>query len=169
MGKQYVQKLHLLLLIQVSISHSLIMIKKYIFIFLFFLLYSCSNQFHQSKASVNKQITTIRNYINAEDTRDTVTLSKTLADTLSTYWKMENPPKQKIINFYKDYWTKNKYSKNRIQSITAVAKNAYIIKTNFEVKRIQADTALHFESTILYKLNSANKIVFVGMEQVSTK
>jgi hypothetical protein len=145
------------------------MLKKFIPILPLLLLLSCSNQFHQSQASVNKQTSTIRNYINAEDSRDTVTLNKILADTLSTYWKMENPAKQKIINFYKDYWTKNKYSKNNIQSITAIAKNAYIIKTNFEVQRIQADTALHFESIILYKLNEANKIVFVGMEQVLTK
>jgi hypothetical protein len=156
-------------LLLISTSQPLIMLKKLTYSFLPLLLLSCSNQFHQTQASVKKQTTTIRNYINAEDTRDTVTLNTILADTLSTYWKMENPPKQKIINFYKDYWTKNKYSKNRIQSITAVAKNAYIIKTFFEVQRIQADTAMHFESTILYKLNEANKIVFVGMEQVSTK
>jgi uncharacterized membrane protein len=143
------------------------MLKKYIFIIpllLLLLLLSCSNQFHQSQASVNKQTAAIRSYINAEDSRDTVTLNRILADTLSTYWKMENPTKQKIINFYKDYWTKNKYAKNDIQSITAVAKNAYTVKTFFEVQRIQADTALHFESTIFYKLNEANKIVHVGKE-----
>lgn len=77
---------------------------------------------------------------------------------------MENPTSQKIINFYKDYWTKNKFSKNTIQSITAVTKNTYTVKTFFEVQRIQADTALHFESTILYKLNEANVIVYVGKE-----
>jgi hypothetical protein len=71
------------------------------------------------------------------------------------------PTKQKIINFYKDYWTKNKFSKNTIQSITAVAKNTYTVKTFFEVQRIQADTVLHFESTMVYKLNTADKIVYV--------
>jgi hypothetical protein len=156
-------------LILIYILHPLHMLKKYIYSFTLLLFLSCNNHFHQSQASVKKQTTTIRNYIKAEDTRDTVTLNTILADTITTYWKMENPDKQKIINFYKDYWTKNKYSKNTIQSITAVAKNAYIIKTNFEVQRIQADTALHFESTILYKLNEVNKIVYVGMEQVSTK
>jgi hypothetical protein len=140
------------------------MLKKYIYSFTLLLLLSCNNHFHQSQSSIKKQTATIRSYINSEDNRDTVTLHKILADTLSTYWKMENSAKQKIINFYKDYWTKNKYSKNRIQSITAVAKNTYTIKTNFEVQRIQADTALHFESTILYKLNEANKIVYVGKE-----
>jgi hypothetical protein len=140
------------------------MLKKYIYSFTLLLFLSCNNHFHQSLVSVKKQTSTIRNYINAEDIRDTVTLSKILADTLSTYWKMENPAKQKIINFYKDYWTKNKYSKNTIQSITAVAKNTYTVKTFFEVQRLQADTALHFESTILYKLNEANKIVYVGKE-----
>jgi hypothetical protein len=140
------------------------MLKKYIYPFALLLFLSCNNHFHQSLVSVKKQTTTIRNYINAEDTRDSVTLNKILADTITTYWKMENPTKEKIINFYKDYWAKNKYSKNTIQSITAVAKNTYTIKTFFEVQRIQADTALHFESTILYKLNSANKIVFVGKE-----
>jgi hypothetical protein len=151
-------------LLLVSTSHSCIMLKKYIYILPFLLPLACSNKFHQPLASVKKQTSTIRNYIKAEDTRDTVLLKTILADTITTYWKMENPTKQKIINFYKDYWTKNKYAKNSIQSITAVAKNAYSIKTNFEVQRIQADTALHFESTILYKLNEANKIVYVGKE-----
>ncbi len=140
------------------------MLKILIYIFTLLLLLSCNNHFPQSKASVKKQTTIIRTYINAEDTRDTLTLKKYLADTLSTYWKMETPPQQKIIDFYKDYWTKNKFSKNSIQSITAVAKNTYSVKTLFEVQRIQADTALHFESTIVYKLNEANKIVHVGKE-----
>ena len=77
---------------------------------------------------------------------------------------MENPTKQKIIDFYKDYWTKNKFSKNDIQSITPVAKNTYLVKTVFKVQRIQADTALDFESTIFYKLNKAGKILWVGKE-----
>jgi hypothetical protein len=140
------------------------MLKKYIHIFALFILLSCNNHFHQSLASVKKQTTTIRSYINAEDTRDSIILKNLLADTITTYWKMENPAKQKIINFYKDYWTKNKFSKNTIQSITAIAKNTFTVKTFFEVQRIQADTALHFESVILYKLNDANKIVFVGKE-----
>ena len=140
------------------------MLKKHTYTLSLLLLLSCNNHFHQSHAIVKKQQTTILNYITAEDTRDTIMLKKCLADTITTYWKMENPTKQKIINFYKDYWTKNKYSKNNIKSITAVAQNSYTVKTSFEVQRIQADTALHFESTILYKLNEANKIVFVGKE-----
>jgi hypothetical protein len=151
-------------LILISISHSLNMLKKYIYYFTLLLLLSCNNHFHQSLASVKKQTTTIRNYIKAEDTRDTVLLQTLLVDTITIYWKMENPTKQKIINFYKDYWTKNKFSKNTIQTITAVGKNTYSVKTFFEVQRIQADTALHFESTIVYKLNEANKIVYVGKE-----
>jgi hypothetical protein len=140
------------------------MLKKYIYSFAFLLFLSCNNHFHQPLASVKKQTTTIRHYIKAEDTRDTIMLKNLLADTITTYWKMEDPTKQKIINFYKDYWTKNKFSKNTIQSITAVEKNTYTVKTFFEVQRIQADTSLHFESTILYKLNEANKIVYVGKE-----
>jgi hypothetical protein len=151
-------------IILASNLHYLIMLKKQIYSFALLILLSCSNQFHQSLASVKKQTTTIHNYINAEDIRDTATLKNILADTITTYWKMENPTKQKIINFYKDYWTKNKYSKNTIHSIITVAKNTYTVKTFFEVQRIQADTALHFESTILYKLNEANKIVYVGKE-----
>jgi hypothetical protein len=151
-------------LILKSISHLHNMLKKYIYYFTLLLLLSCNNHFHQSLASVKKQTSTIRNYINAEDSRDTVTLNTILADTITSYWKMESPTKQKIINFYKDYWTKNKFAKNTIQSITAVTKNTYTVKTFFEVQRIQADTALHFESTIVYKLNEANKIVYVGKE-----
>jgi hypothetical protein len=138
--------------------------KKYSYILTLLLFFSCDNNFHQSLASEKKQEITIRNYIKAEDTRDTVMLKKLLADNITTYWKMENPTKQKIINFYKDYWTKNKFSKNEIQSITAVAKNIYSVKTFFEVQRIQADTILHFESNIVYKLNGANKIVVVGKQ-----
>jgi hypothetical protein len=140
------------------------MLKRYIYNAAFLLLVSCNNHFHQSQASVNKQKATIRNYITAEDTRYSVMLKKLLADTINSYWKMENPTKQKIIDFYKDYWTKNKFSKNAVQSITSVAKNTYTVKTSFEVQRIQADTALHFESTIVYKLNTAGKIVYVGKE-----
>ena len=128
------------------------------------LLVSCNNHFHQSQASVNRQKATIGSYITAEDTRDSAVLKELLSDTITAYWKMENPTKQKIINFYKDYWTINKYSKNAVQSVTAVAKNTYTVKTFFEVQRIQADTALHFESTIVYKLNTAGKIVYVGKE-----
>jgi hypothetical protein len=91
-------------------------------------------------------------------------LKDLLSDTITTYWKMDNPTKQKVINFYKDYWTKNKFSKNIIQSITPIAKNAYKVKTKFEVQRIQADTAIHVESTVIYKLNKANKIVYVNKE-----
>jgi hypothetical protein len=138
--------------------------KKIISPFIFLLLLSCNNHFHQSLASVKKQKTTIRNYINAEDARDSIVLKNCLADTITTYWKMENPTKQKIINFYKDYWTKNKFSKNTIKSITAIAKNSYAVKTFFEVQRIQADTSLYVESNIIYKLNAANKIVYVGKE-----
>jgi hypothetical protein len=138
--------------------------KQYIYSFTFLLLASCNNHFHQSQTSVNKQKAIIRNYINAEDSRDSIMLHKLLADTLATYWKIENATKEKIIIFYKDYWTKNKFSKNTVQSIIPVAKNTYLVKTFFEVQRIQADTALHFESTIVYKLNTANKIVYVGKE-----
>jgi hypothetical protein len=138
--------------------------KQYIYHVAFLLLVSCNSHFHQSGASVKKQQAVIRNYIKAEDNRDSVLLSKLLADSINSYWKMEAPTKQKIINFYKDYWTKNKFSKNTIQLITVVAKNTYTVKTFFEVQRIQADTALHFESTIVYKLNAANKIVCVGKE-----
>ena len=140
------------------------MLKNYIYTFTLLLILSCNNQFRQSLLSVKKQTTTIRNYINAEDTRDTVILKKLLAGTITTYWKMENPTKQKIINFYKDYWTKNKFSKNVIQCIDAVAKNTYTVKTFFEVQRIQVDTALHFKSTIVYKLNEFNEIMYVGKE-----
>ncbi len=140
------------------------MLKNYMYIFSLWLLLSCNNQFHQSLASVKNQKTTILNYIYAEDTRDSMTLQKILADSITAYWKMENPTKQKIITFYKDYWAKNKFSKNTIQSITAVAKNTFTVKTFFEVQRIQADTSLHFESTIVYKVNKANKIVYVGKE-----
>ncbi len=140
------------------------MLKKYIYSFAILLLLSCNNHFHQSLVSVNKQKASIRNYINAEDTRDSVVLKTLLADTITPYWKMENPTKQKIIGFYKDYWTKNKYSKNTIQSITHIAQNSYAVKTMFEVQRIQADTALHFESIIIYKLNESHKIVYVGKE-----
>ena len=128
------------------------------------LLFSCTNHFQQSLVGVKKQQSIIRNYIKAEDTRDTVMLKKLLAGTITTYWKMENPTKQKIINFYKDYWMKNKFSKNVIQCIDAVAKNTYTVKTFFEVQRIQVDTALHFKSTIVYKLNEFNEIMYVGKE-----
>lgn len=137
---------------------------QFIYPVVFLLLLSCNNNFRQSQASVKKQKEVIRNYIMAEDTRDSVRLKELLADTITTYWKMEDPARQKIINFYKDYWTKNKYSKNSIRSIIRVAKNAYAVKTFFEVQRIQADTAIHVESTIVYKLNAANKIVYVGKE-----
>jgi hypothetical protein len=140
------------------------MLKRYLYPVAFLLLVSCNNHFRQSQASVSRQKATIHSYITAEDTRDSVLLKKLLADTITGYWKMENPTKQKIIDFYKDYWTKNKFSKNTVQSITAVAKNAYTVKTFFEVQRILADTALHFESTIVYKLNTAGKIVYVGKE-----
>jgi hypothetical protein len=140
------------------------MLKKNIYSFTLLLLLSCNNHFHQSQASVKKQKAIIRNYINAEDTRDSMLLKNLLADSIAAYWKMENPTRQKIIIFYKDYWTKNKFSRNSIQSITPVAKNTYTVKTFFEVQRIQTDTVLHFESTIVYKLNAADKIVYVGKE-----
>jgi hypothetical protein len=140
------------------------MLKIYMNIFSFLLLVSCNNHFHQSLASTKKQKRIIVNYIKAEDSRDSVGLKNLLSSTITTYWKMENPTKQKIINFYKDYWTKNKFAKNAIQSIRAVAKNTYSVKTFFEVQRINTDTSLHFESNILYKLNKANKIVYVGKE-----
>ncbi len=140
------------------------MLKIFTYLFSLLLLLSCNNHFHQPLSSVKSQKTIIRNYINAEDSRDTFILKKYLANTLSNYWKMESPPQQKIVDFYKDYWTKNKFSKNTIKSITAIAKNTYSVKTAFEVQRIQADTALHFESIIIYKLNKHNKIVYVGKE-----
>lgn len=130
----------------------------------FLLLLSCNNHFNQTQSGVRKQEAVIRSYIMAEDTRDSVLLKKLLADTIAVYWKMEGPTKQKIIDFYKDYWIKNKYSKNTVRSVTPVAKNTYTVKTFFEVQRIQADTAIHVESTILYKLNADNKIVYVGKE-----
>lgn len=140
------------------------MLTRPIFSIYFFLLLSCNNHFQQSLFDVKKQQTTIRKYIKAEDNRDTIMLQKLLADTITTYWKMESPTKQKIITFYQDYWTKNKFSKNVIQSVNAVAKNTYAVKTFFEVQRIQADTAMHFESRIVYKLNAFNKIICVGKE-----
>lgn len=140
------------------------MLTKSIYSIPLLLILSCNNQFRQSLLSVKKQTTTIRNYINAEDNRDTVVLKNLLSDTITTYWKMENPSKQKIINFYEDYWSKNKFSKNTIQFINAVAKNTYTVKTFFEVQRIQVDTVLHFESSIVYKLNESNKIIYVGKE-----
>ncbi len=139
------------------------MLKKYIYTFSLLVNLSCNNQFHQSLLSVKKQ-TTIRNYISAEDNRDTMVLKNLLSDTITTYWKMENPTKEKIIDFYKDYWTKNRYSKNTIHSITPISKNVYSVNTLFEVQRMQADTSLHFESTIIYKLNNAWKIVYIGQK-----
>ncbi len=148
----------------VCILPILIMLKIYSCCLTLLVLFSCNNHFHQSPAVIKKQKTIIRNYISAEDTRDTVLLKNLLADTITHYWKMQNPNRQKIIDFYKEYWTKNKYSKNAVQSITPVAKNTYSVKTYFEVQRMQADTVIHVESTILYKLNRAGKIVFVGKE-----
>lgn len=138
--------------------------KRQFYTIAFLALLSCNNQLHQSQAIVKKQQTVIRKYIKAEDGRDSVMLKELLADTIVAYWKMESPTKQKIINFYKDYWTKNRYSKNTVQSITPLATNTYTVKTFFEVQRIQADTAIHVESTILYKLNKDGKIVYVGKE-----
>jgi hypothetical protein len=140
------------------------MLNRYIYNLAFLLLVSCNNHFHQPQSIVNKQQATIRNYIQAEDSRDSVLLKNLLADTITGYWKMENPTREKIIHFYTNYWTKNTYSKNLVQSITAVAKNTFTVKTFFEVQRIDTDTALHFESTIIYKLNRAGKIVYVGKE-----
>ena len=140
------------------------MLKNYIYTFTLLLILSCNNQFRQSLLSLKKQKTTIRNFINAEDTRDSMMLKKSLSDTIITYWKMENPTKEKIIDFYKDYWTKNRFSKNTIQSISAIEKNTFTVKTSFEVRRIQADTSIYFESTINFKLNEANKIVSVGQK-----
>ncbi len=140
------------------------MIKKYLYYFALILIISCNNRFHQRLASVKKQISITRNYISAEDARDTATLNKLLAENIKTYWKIENPTKQKIIKFYKDYWTENKFSKNTILSITTIAKNTFAVKTFFEVQRIKTDTSLHFESKIIYKFNEANKIVYVGKE-----
>ncbi|MFM6924300.1 MAG: hypothetical protein ACKOU7_02275 [Ferruginibacter sp.] len=130
----------------------------------FLLLLSCNNHFHQSRAVVKQQTAVIRNYIQAEDTRDSLQLKALLADTIACYWKMEDPGKRKIIDFYKDYWTKNRYSKNTIQSVTAIAKNTYRVQTFFEVQRMQADTAIHVQSTIVYTLNAGNKIVCIGKE-----
>jgi hypothetical protein len=140
------------------------MLKRYIYTVTFLFLLSCSNHFHQSQATLKMQQAVIHNYIKAEDGRDSVMLKELLADTITAYWKMENPTRQKIINFYKDYWTKNRYSKNTVQSITPVATNTYTVKTFFEVQRIQADTAIHVESVIVYKLNKDGKIVWVGKE-----
>jgi hypothetical protein len=140
------------------------MLKRFIYSLAFLLLLSCNKHVHQSQVGAKKQAAVIRNYIEAEDNRDSVTLKNLLADTITMYWKMENPTKQKIISFYKDYWTKNKYSKNDVQSITPIAKNTYTVKTFFTVQRIQTDTALHFESIIVYKLNAARKIISVGKE-----
>lgn len=140
------------------------MLTQRIYGIVFLLLLSCNNQLHQSKRIVKKQEAIIRSYIQAEDSRDSMRLKELLADTITAYWKMENPGRGKIIAFYKDYWTKNRYSKNTVQSVTAVAKNAWRVKTFFEVQRIQADTPIHVESTILYKLNNAGKIVYVGKE-----
>jgi hypothetical protein len=153
-----------LILILIDYIYFITMLKKYIYTFTFLLLLSCNNHFHQWLANVKQQKTTIYNYINAEDNRDSMFLKNILSDTITTYWEMQNPTKQKIISFYKEYWAKNKFSKNTIQSITAVAKNIYKVKTFFEVQRIQADTSLHIESTIVYKLNAANKIVSVAKE-----
>ncbi len=100
----------------------------------------------------------------AEDSRDTFTLKHILSDTINAYYKIEKPTKEKIIAFYKDYWTKNKFSKNTIKSINALGKNEFLVNTNFEVQRLNADTSLNFKSTILYKLNEAGKIVYVGKE-----
>lgn len=138
--------------------------KRQFYTIAFLALLSCNNHFHQSQASVKKQQAAIRKYIKAEDGRDSVMLKALLADTITAYWKMESPTKQKIINFYKDYWTKNRYSKNTVQSITPVATNTYTVKTFFEVQRIQADTAIHVESVIVYKLNKEGRIVYVGKE-----
>lgn len=127
------------------------------------LMLSCNKQLYQ-QALVKKQQAVIRSYIQAEDNRDSLLLKQLLADTITSYWKMENPTRDKIIAFYKDYWTKNRYSKNNIQSVKAVANNAYRVHTFFEVQRLTADTAIHVESSILYKLNAAGKIVYVGKE-----
>lgn len=140
------------------------MLKNYSYTFTFLLLLSCSNHFNQSHVTIKKQQAVIRNFIKAEDGRDTVMLKALLCDTIAAYWKMEGPTKQKIINFYKDYWTKNRYSKNTVQSITPIAANTYTVKTFFEVQRIQADTAIHVKSMIRYKLNKDGKIVWVGKE-----
>lgn len=118
----------------------------------------------QTTARQQKQEAIIRNYIQAEDNRDSVVLGSLLADNMIAYWNMENPGRQKILERYKDYWTKNRYSKNTIRSVTALATNTYRVNTLFEVQRITADTAIHVESNIIYKLNKAGKIVFVGKE-----
>jgi hypothetical protein len=84
------------------------MLKRYIYTVVFLLLVSCYNHFHQSPASVKKQKTIIRNYINAEDTRDSVVLEDLLADTLTTYWKIENP---QLAQVFPLHWRKCSFPK----------------------------------------------------------
>lgn len=119
----------------------------------------------QSASEQQKQTAIIRSYIQAEDNRDSLALGSLLADTLTAYWNMENPARQKILERYKDYWTKNRYSKNTVLSVTNIATNTYRVHTSFEVQRIAADTAIRVESNIIYRLNKAGKIVFVGKEE----
>ncbi len=119
----------------------------------------------QSASAQQKQAAIIRSFIQAEDNRDSLALGSLLADTLTAYWNMESPARQKILERYKDYWTKNRYSKNTVLSVTNIATNTYRVHTSFEVQRITADTAIHVESSIIYQLNKAGKIVFVGKEE----
>lgn len=119
----------------------------------------------QSASAQQKQAAIIRSFIQAEDNRDSLALGSLLADTLTAYCNMESPARQKILERYKDYWTKNRYSKNTVLSVTNIATNTYRVHTSFEVQRITADTAIHVESIIIYQLNKAGKIVFVGKEE----
>lgn len=119
----------------------------------------------QSATEQQKQAAIIRSFIQAEDNRVSLVLGSLLADTLHAYWNMEIPARQKILERYKDYWTKNRYSKNTVLSVTNIAANTYRVHTSFEVQRITADTAIRVESNIIYQLNKAGKIVFVGKEE----
>lgn len=100
----------------------------------------------------------IKDFIEAEDSRDLDEILTFYSDSPERYWNDLNPSTEQIIEEYKGAWKKYEYTKNAIIDIRRVDRYNYILVTDFLFSKSYGETPKNKRSKVRIIFNEDNKI-----------
>lgn len=105
------------------------------------------------EATENSNENTISEFIIAENDRNIILMNYYLSDTMSRFWKIENPSLQDVNNSYYKTWRNFSYTNTNIIEINKIDSDLYSVKVNYEF-----DSNFR-ESNIYFKFDKNGKII----------
>ncbi|NTU97295.1 MAG: hypothetical protein HGA62_05725 [Chlorobiaceae bacterium] len=100
----------------------------------------------------------IKEYINAEDNRDFITICKLLSNNVNRYWDILSPTLIQLQKRYQNVWSNVENANNTIISIIAIDENTFDVMTRFSYTRISDAKNYSKISRVRYIFNADNKI-----------